>query len=134
MARVIVEEAQNNFQAPADTAAPAVGGGLIWIVVIALLLWLFWWNSTPSTISEVDPYKPYVGSTGLSVRHVIANELNLREGPSMNARVTYLLTRNTTVILLGETRHGYTGEVWVKVGVDTAQGRVIGWVSDRYLA
>ncbi|HKQ76977.1 MAG TPA: SH3 domain-containing protein [Blastocatellia bacterium] len=70
---------------------------------------------------------------GQSRAWVASDSLYLREGPGTNYFATYLLPRNWGVSLTGDYQPDDRGEVWVRVTVETEQGRQDGWVSRRFL-
>ncbi len=64
---------------------------------------------------------------------VLADRLNLREGPGTEYLATYLLHENWSVSLLDEYSVDERGEVWARVLVETEDGPQNGWVSRRFL-
>lgn len=67
------------------------------------------------------------------IRQVTADRINMREQPGNDARVSWILPRGTKVALLGESRQGPDGDVWLRVRVETNEGTHAGWVSQRYI-
>jgi hypothetical protein len=61
--------------------------------------------------------------------YITATTLNLRAAPSADAEVVRVLTRNEVV-----TVQELTNDNWVKVGVSTTEGTVVGYVSRAYLS
>lgn len=113
------------------------GGSLAILAVVAALLILLLWNTLPSRTdssrSATGPMESSVSRDLTSIRQVSAYELNLRRGPDDRSEVSYILPRGTKVTLLGETHTDPTGNVWLRVIVETRQGKQIGWVDERYV-
>lgn len=122
------------------------GGGSIAAGVILLLLVLYlsgylpWFSSTSSSIRPgiaTTPVNIPVNSGTIipsGVGYVVADNLNMREGPGNYSPVTYILPRGTRVTALGETYREVDGEVWIQVRISTNEGPQVGWVSRRYIS
>jgi hypothetical protein len=112
------------------------GGGLIaplLIVILAVAVAVLYFRG-PSESSEPGA-KPVTGTqpAGIIPARVTASTLYLREGPGPQYQATYLLPRNWRVSMLEESLTD-SGEVWVKVRLETRQGLQTGWVNRKYLA
>jgi uncharacterized protein YgiM (DUF1202 family) len=104
---------------------------IIALVVAAILMYLrSQGGGTGLTINPVAE-KQQPGSA--TPARVAATTLYLREGPGTQYAATYLLPRNWLVSVLGESRTGDDGEVWVKIRLDTLQGAKEGWVNRKYI-
>ncbi len=68
-----------------------------------------------------------------NIRYVTADNLDLRDEPSQNARASYVLPRGTKVVLLGKSQREHNGDVWLKVRIETLEGSQVGWVSQQYV-
>src|SRR5262249_59004289 len=88
----------------------------------------------PAPRLRVTPKKPPIARDPTNARYVTVDELNLREGPSNRFAVSYILPRGTWVILLGEAHRDLDGNVWLRVIVETLEGRQTGWVDERYVS
>lgn len=67
------------------------------------------------------------------IRHVTVDSLNLREQPSNDGQVSYILPRGTSVAILGQSHRALDGGVWLKVNVESLEGIRVGWVSQQYI-
>jgi|SRR5215475_5435689 len=69
----------------------------------------------------------------VSRARVAVNSLYLREGPGIEFVATYLLPKGWAVSYLGDSKPDNSGNIWVKVLVQTEQGPRDGWVNRNYL-
>ena|SRR5262245_12575100 len=74
-----------------------------------------------------------LGSSVVSRARVAVNSLYLREGPGIEFVATYLLPKGWAVSYLGDSKPDNSGNIWVKVLVQTEQGPRDGWVNRNYL-
>jgi Bacterial SH3 domain len=116
------------------------------LLAIGLLVILLFWVGMPrlsnnlNTViipavrdSVIRPIPDTVTRSITDNRYVVSASLNMREAPINDARVSYILPNGATVTLLGESHQGTDGDVWLKVSVETSEGRQVGWVRQRYL-
>lgn len=82
----------------------------------------------PVVSYETAPIPEVVGRTTIR-----SNDVNLRTGPGFEYEPSFLLARNVRVAILNQSHTGIDGESWVKVGIETPQGPVRGWVNRRYI-
>lgn len=107
------------------------------LLAIIILLILFFWADMPwlrdrinTTIQNVENSRV---KSSTEIRHVAADNLNMREQPGIEFQATYILPRGTQVQLLGESQYSFDGDVWLRVRVETLEGPRDGWVSQRYI-
>ena len=124
------------------------GGGSIAAGIILLLLVLYlsgylpWFSNTPASIRTGVATTPpvnipvnngQIGTLG-GVNYVVADNLNMRQGPGNYSQVTYILPRGTQVTPLGESYREVDGDLWIQVRISTNEGPQIGWVNRRYIS
>jgi hypothetical protein len=124
---------------------PRFNGGFALLAICLLVILLFWVDlprlrSNLNTViipavqdSVIRPIPDTVTRLITDNRYVVSTSLNMREEPINDARVSFILPNGTKVILLGESHQGIDGDVWLKVSVETSEGRQVGWVRQRYL-
>ncbi|HKX28704.1 MAG TPA: SH3 domain-containing protein [Blastocatellia bacterium] len=94
-------------------------------------------TNNPLPVVSVDPGPAPVTQPIVDFRvykRVEAARLNLREKPSDYAAVNYVLLQGTRLESLGETHQDLSGGVWIRVRVDTMDGKLTGWVDQRYVS
>ena len=104
------------------------------VVVLILQVWNPLSSQTASTRTAVAEKEPLISRAPTNTRYVTADDLNLREDPSNWAVVSYILPRGTEVTLLGEAHRDLNDNVWIRVSVETLEGRQSGWVHERYVS
>jgi uncharacterized protein YgiM (DUF1202 family) len=113
-------------------------GGVAALAAVAVLLILLVWGVLPSQTASsrmaAVPMEPPMGRNLTDTRYVTADALNLREGPGDMFVVSYILPRGTEVTLFGEEHRDLNGNVWLRVSVETLEGRQSGWVHGRYVS
>lgn len=90
-----------------------------------------WLGRNPST-AVTPPIRRPATRPVAEIRHITANNLDLRDEPNNSARARYSLPKGTRIVLLGNTEQDFDGEVWFKVRVATFNGTRVGWVNQRY--
>lgn len=124
------------FVYPTYYISRSSGGAALAVVAILLILlaWIVLSSQTTGSRLSVIPKEPPIARDPTNARYVTVDELNLREGPSNRFAVSYILPRGTWVILLGEAHRDLDGNVWLRVIVETLEGRQTGWVDERYVS
>ena len=115
-------------------------GGDLWLKVKAESLtgmqigWVrqLWLERNQSAV-RTPPVKRPTTVPRAETRRITADNLDLREEPTSSAWASYSLPRGTKVTLLGDTHQEPDGEVWLKVRVETRDGKQVGWVNQQYL-
>lgn len=131
------------YDSPESSGIGFAGGiALMFLFVILLMVVLSnerW--SQPSIRTQFAPapvvtasYSEPVTTPATGIGTVVADELKLRVKPNNYSRVTYILPRGTQVMLLGEEHYEFDGDTWLRVSVDTVEGRQEGWVSRQFVA
>lgn len=141
-----------SYEQPVYDNPNRFSGGLFAVFIVILLIFLGIWSTDysfrsyfrPVSVSLDAPARPVTPVTvsvdapalrlSSDLRYVVADSLNMREGPDNYSYVTYVLPRGTRVNLLGETHQEIDGDVWVRVSVNTLDGIREGWVSRQYLS
>jgi hypothetical protein len=97
--------------------------------IIALIISGFYFLRTDSTIPKIGTTISLVTDT----RRVDVYELNMRESPSLNSPIKFILPQGTVVQTLNDAQQEFNGDVWIKVRVQTREGLQDGWVNSRYI-
>lgn len=103
-------------------------------ILLILLAWIVLPSRTASSTPSVVPKETPIARDPINTRYVIVDELNLREGPNNRSAISHILPRGTGVILLGEAHRDLDGAIWLRVIVETLEGRQTGWVRERYIS
>ena len=113
-------------------------GGVLALAAVVVLLILLIWNLLPSRTASsrvaVAPMEQPTAQYLTNTRFVTVDELNLREGPGGRFVASYILPRGTEVTLLGEAYRDLNGNIWLRVSVETLEGRQVGWVHGQYVS
>jgi len=115
-------------------ASAAVAALVAVVVVLILQVWTPLSSQTASTRTAVAEMEPPISRDPTNTRLVTADDLNLREDPSNWSEASYILPKGTEVTLLGEAHRDLNNNVWLRVSVQTPEGRQSGWVHERYIA
>jgi uncharacterized protein YgiM (DUF1202 family) len=144
MARIIYDIDQPAHNDSADYYSPSFNGSYALLAIVILLV-LFFWTDLPRLRSNLgfwlrdNPNSMTIPVQGsiirriTEIRYVTADNLNMREKPGNDAQVSYILPRGTKVAFLGESHQGLDGNVWLKVEIETFEGKHVGWVSQQYV-
>ncbi|HKQ78459.1 MAG TPA: SH3 domain-containing protein [Blastocatellia bacterium] len=103
-------------------------------VLIIFLAWIVLPLRTASHRPETVPKEPPITRDTTSAKHVTLGRLYLRENPSNSSAVSQILSRGMEVILLGEAHIDLDGNVWLRVIVETRDGRQIGWAPEHSIS
>jgi len=115
-------------------ASAAVAALVAVVVVLILQVWNPLSSQTGSAGTAVAEREPLISRAPTNTMYVTADDLNLREDPSNWSVVSYILPRGTEVTLLGEAHRDLNNNVWLRVSVETLEGKQSGWVHERYVS
>jgi hypothetical protein len=142
MAHIIYDNDQPGHYNSTGDYGPRSNGSYALLAIVILFVLFFWadlgglranlgsWlrgnpNSRVMPNSRIIPVEGSAINPITGVRYVIADNLNMREQPGSDAQVGYILPRGTNVALLGESHQELDGNVWLKVRVETFEGRML---------
>lgn len=115
--------------------ASVVIAAIVAVVVFLILQGLNSLSSQPASAKlSVVAKEPPISREPTNTRYVTADDLNLRKDPSNWSVVSYILPRGTKVTLLGEAHRDLNNTVWLRVSVETLEGRQSGWVHEQYVS
>lgn len=104
------------------------------VVYLTLQIWNPLSSQTASPKLEAVSKEPPIARDLTNTKHVTVDGTNLYESPSNRSTFRHILPRGVGVIFLGEAHRDLDGNVWLRVIVETREGRQTGWVQEQYIS